>query len=220
MSDISQDSALPDDPIELAAIDPALYFETRTGVPVAEAFRLAYRVAYSRIGSGSSLGEDRAALAEDIAQEAMIAIWAFVRDPRNEVREGQGLIVRITTNKFLDRCRAHKRDRVDRTVRDNSATVLALADTADTAVQALARQMIAEIEAWIPGLPQHLREVAELMWDRDSVSFDLLTYVDAAEQLGINVGTLKSRLHTLRKLFCQHFSEKYRSERPQNGTSC
>lgn len=52
-----------------------------------------------------------------------------------------------------DRCRAHKRDRVDRTVRDNSATVLALADNADTAVQALARQMISEIEAWIPGLP-------------------------------------------------------------------
>lgn len=57
------------------------------------------------------------------------------------------------------------------------------------------------------GPSQHLRDVAELMWDRDSVSFDLLTYVDAAEHLGIELGTLKSRPHALKKLFRQHFSE-------------
>lgn len=122
--------------------------------------------------------------AQDLVQEVLVRVQRGLRNYRpGSLR---GWLSRITTNAFLDDARRRTR-----------RPVVALGDQPDLVLPAAPDAMSVAEAATLPdhvqtalaGLPEEYRVPVVLA---DVVG---LTYADIAEQLGVPVGTVRSRIH-------------------------
>jgi RNA polymerase sigma-70 factor (ECF subfamily) len=135
-----------------------------------------YSVAYRLAGNQSD--------AEDVVQEALLR----VKRGLESYTPGslQGWLARIVTNVFLDETRRRKR-RPQTHLPDDPDRVLAGAPGAD---EALAMETLPDhLQRAITSLPEEFRTAVVLC---DVAG---LTYAEIAEQRGIPVGTVRSRIH-------------------------
>ena len=137
--------------------------------------RLAYGLAYR-------VAQD-ATEAEDIVQEAFLALWRQADRYDGSLGSVRSYLLTIVHRRAIDALRARARRPVRATAIENAA-----ADTADpvevsswTEDRALAAQAMRE-------LPPDQLQVIELTY------FEGLTLVEAAERIGVPVGTAKSRV--------------------------
>lgn len=128
------------------------------------------------------------ALADDLAQEAMLAVWrkAAFFDPAKSA--ASTWIFTIARNLRIDRLRRERRPEVDA---DDPALV---PDTAPAADDALAqRQSGAMLRQALTGLPPEQAQVVTLSFYEDK------PHAEIALRLGIPLGTVKSRLRLAMK---------------------
>lgn len=160
-------------------------------------YKKVYNVAYRATGNH----ED----ASDVAQEAFVRAYLSLPEFRGD-SSFQTWLLRITQNACLDELRRRKRRRVSSldeplSVEDGEMDrQLAVADTADGPEQALERVEIQQaVQESINSLDEEYRVVV-IMRDIQGYSYN-----EIAEVLGINLGTVKSRLnrarHALKEMF-------------------
>ena len=138
-----------------------------------------YRLAYSLCG--------QVAEAEDIVQEVFIATLKGLPNFKGESRLGTWLyrITTLVSGRFIARRSRNQSQEIDLERLSSSA----MADS-----ELLANQVVQAISK----LSFPLRTVLSL------VAIEGLSHQDAAEVLGLPVGTIGSRLHTARKQLAQH----------------
>lgn len=153
-------------------------------------YRKVYNIAYRVIGNP----ED----ASDVAQEAFERAYLSLPEFRGD-SSFQTWLLRITNNACLDELRRRKRRKV--TSLDEPMSVedgemdrqLAIADEADGPEQALERLEVQRVvQESINALDEEYRVVVVM---RDIQGY---SYNEIAETLGINLGTVKSRLNRAR----------------------
>jgi RNA polymerase sigma-70 factor (ECF subfamily) len=135
-----------------------------------------YSVAYRLAGNQSD--------AEDVVQEALLR----VKRGLESYTPGslQGWLARIVTNVFLDETRRRKR-RPQTHLPDDPDRVLAGAPGAD---EVLAMETLPDhLQRTISSLPEEFR-TAVVLCDVAGLS-----YAEIAEQSGVPVGTVRSRIH-------------------------
>ncbi len=141
--------------------------------------------------------------AQDLVQEALTKAWANW----HRYRPGGSLgawLARILINTFISR---HRHQRVVDVTASRSDIAAHLFDEGrmdacsapEEAWQA--EQLSDEVTAALASLPEHYREVVEL------VDLHGLAYREAAEQLACPLGTVMSRLHRARRLLREQLSD-------------
>jgi RNA polymerase sigma-70 factor (ECF subfamily) len=128
------------------------------------------------------------ARAEDIVQDTMLRALRF----EDQFKSGTNLrawVCQVLMSVFLTECRKSKRERraLDNLTRDPCAWTQSDAPVAMRALSASPTQALA-------ALPESYRRAVELVDLQD------LSYREAADRLGVPVGTIMSRLHRGRKL--------------------
>ena len=138
--------------------------------------RFLYTVAYRLTGNDAD--------AQDLVQEVLLR----VRRGLETYQPGslEGWLSRITTNAFLDEVRRRRR-RPTVTLPDDPDRVLAAADDVETALAAT--NLPDDIQAALRSLPEDFR-VAVVLCDVVGLPYD-----EIAEQLGVPIGTVRSRIH-------------------------
>lgn len=138
--------------------------------------RFMYSVAYRLSGNHSD--------AEDVVQESLLRVKrGLVTYTPGSL---EGWLARIVTNVFLDETRRRKR-RPQTALPDDPDRVIVGAPGAD---EALAMQTLPDhLRAALAGLPEDYR-VAVVLCDVAGLS-----YSEIAEQTGVPVGTVRSRVH-------------------------
>jgi RNA polymerase sigma-70 factor (ECF subfamily) len=138
--------------------------------------RFLYTVAYRLTGNGAD--------AEDLVQDVLVR----VRRGLESYRPGslEGWLSRITTNVFLDDVR-RKRRRPTVALPDDPDRVLAGSEDADAALASM--RLPDDVQDALRNLPDEFRAAVVLC---DVVG---LSYEEIADQLGIPVGTVRSRIH-------------------------
>lgn len=132
----------------------------------------------------------------DLVQEALTRAWASWARFEREGSLG-AYLSRILVNAFISR---HRHARVVHAAAARSDLVDHLFDRGRMDAAHAPEQswhggeLSDEILTALAALPEHYREVVEL------VDLDGLAYKDAAERLGIPLGTVMSRLHRARRL--------------------
>jgi RNA polymerase sigma-70 factor, ECF subfamily len=155
--------------------------EAGLGERIAENQRRVFQIAYSVLGN--------AADAEDVAQEAFLRAFqksALLRD----TEKFRGWVNRIVFRLALNRQRGHRR----RLVRDTAWQMNEKRAMVDGVKDAEQLVMLERLRREIERLPEKLRSVLQL---------SIVDEMEAAEVgavLGIPAGTVRSRLHTARKL--------------------
>ncbi|HEY3367756.1 MAG TPA: sigma-70 family RNA polymerase sigma factor [Symbiobacteriaceae bacterium] len=159
--------------------------------------RKVYNIAYRLTGNH----ED----ASDVAQEAYIRAYSSLPEFRGD-SSFQTWLIRIVNNACLDELRKRRRQRV--TSLDEPLTVddgevdrqLAVADPTDNPEQALERVEIQRaVQESIDALDEEYRVVVVM---RDIQGY---SYNEIADALGINLGTVKSRLNRARNALKEMF---------------
>ena len=145
--------------------------------------RRVFQIAYSVLGNSAD--------AEEVAQETFLRAYQNFRWLR-DAEKFSNWVNRIAFRLALNRQRGTQR----RLARDTAwhATV---PEATDGAQDAENRMMLEELRAAINGLPEKLRGVLQL---------SLVEEMDAASVgavLGVPAGTVRSRLHTARKLLLE-----------------
>jgi len=147
-----------------------------------------YRVAYSITRNNAD--------AEDLVQDTLLR--AFRAIERFDGRYPRAWLLTIMRNAQVNRVRRkrpelmHDPDETMSRVADESA------DAADAETQLMDREFEAPIEAALAALPPKFRRVVEL------VDLNELSYQEAADVLGIPLGTVMSRLHRARRNIRTH----------------
>ncbi|MDQ1293733.1 MAG: hypothetical protein QG608_1614 [Actinomycetota bacterium] len=127
-------------------------------------------------------------VAEEALQDTFLAVWqaAGTFQGRSSVK---GWILGITRRKIHDR------------MRGKHATLLPVEEahgvpdpSPGPETDVINRAGAAALQAQIEGLPEHLRTTLAL------VTVEELPYTEVAQVLGIPIGTVKSRMSTVRKL--------------------
>jgi RNA polymerase sigma-70 factor (ECF subfamily) len=148
---------------------------------IAENQRRVFQIAYSVLGN--------AADAEDVAQEAFLRACqksALLRD----TEKFRGWVNRIVFRLALNRLRGHRR----RLVRDTAWQMNETRGMVDGAKDAEQQVMLEKLRKEMDGLPEKLRSVLQLSVVEE------MEAADVGAVLGIPAGTVRSRLHTARKL--------------------
>lgn len=162
---------------------------------IAQYEKKVYNLAYRLTGNH----ED----ASDVAQEAFIRVYNSLPEFRGDSSFATWLY-RIVNNVGMDELRKRKRQRVTSlddtvTVEDGEMT-RQLADHADGPEQALERvETQRAVQESISALDEEYRMVV-VMCDLQGYSYN-----EIAETLGINLGTVKSRLHRARQALKEKF---------------
>lgn len=129
--------------------------------------------------------------AEDLVQDSLLRAYRAI--DRFDGRYPRAWLLTILRNAQINRVR-RKRPEL---LRDPDATMARVADTSvdgKTAEELVVDQGFdPEVEAAFEGLPEKFRTVVQL------VDIDGLSYQEAADRVGIPVGTIMSRLHRARK---------------------
>lgn len=148
-----------------------------------QAFRLLFAHFAPRIKSFLLKQKMSDEMAEDLTQEVMVTVWqkAHLFDPA-KARLSTWMF-RIARNKFIDKVRRQKYVEVDV---DNHIQSMEATDKTDEPVIQMQDQT--RIMAALKILKPDLRKVIELSFYRD------LSHSQIAEQLGLPLGTVKSRI--------------------------
>lgn len=129
--------------------------------------------------------------AEDLVQDTLIRAYGAIE--RFDGRYPRAWLLTIMRNAQINRVR-RKRPEL---MRDPDETMSRIADEsadgADAETQLVDAEFEAPIEAALAALPDKFRQVVEL------VDLNQLSYQEAADALGIPVGTVMSRLHRARR---------------------
>ena len=147
--------------------------------------RALYRHAARIVGPGAD--------AEDVVQDALISAWKSMRS-----FEGTNLrawLFRIVTNRALDRVRARRRRPelpLDPPEDDDISWAEPAAQGPDLADIASGREALAVVEQALTNVPEEQRAALLL---RDVEGF---AYEEIALMTGVEVGTVKSRIHRAR----------------------
>lgn len=137
--------------------------------------RLAFSLAYRVVGDPES--------AEEVVQEAFLAIWRRAETYRPERGNVRGWLLTVVRNRAIDVLRA--REARPRTTEIGDLQLPA----ADDPVQAaLATSSATAVRAAVASLPNDQRTAVELAY------FVGLAYPEIATRLGVPLGTIKSRL--------------------------
>src|SRR5438128_7198877 len=154
------------------------------GARVAENQRRVFQIAYSVLGNSAD--------AEDVAQEAFLRAYQKF-DSLREAEKFRAWVNRIVFRLALNRKRGYRR-RLERDTAWQSMESPAMVDGAKEAEQQV---MLDRLRKEIERLPAKLRSVLQL---------SLVEEMDAADVgvvLGIPAGTVRSRVHTARKLLLE-----------------
>lgn len=159
-------------------------FEAGFATRVAENQRRVFQIAYSVLGNSAD--------AEEVAQEAFLSAYRNFQTLRDAERF-RGWVNRIAFRLALNRRRGTRR----RMLRDTVWHVDSTPQATDGEKHAEDRLMLDHLRHAIEKLPGKLRRVLQL---------SVVEEMDAAEVgavLGIPAGTVRSRLHTARKLLLE-----------------
>jgi len=148
-----------------------------------QAFRLLFSYFAPRIKSFLLKQKITSEVAEDLTQEVMVTLWqkAHMFDP-SKARLSTW-IFRIARNKFIDRVRKQKYIEVDV---DDHVQAMVAPEKTDTEV--IQNQDRTRIMLAMNILKPELRSVIELSFYQD------LSHSQISEQLGLPLGTVKSRM--------------------------
>jgi RNA polymerase sigma-70 factor, ECF subfamily len=160
--------------------DPGAGFSER----IAENQRRVFQIAYSVLGNSAD--------AEDVAQEAFLrAYQKFAL--LHEAEKFRGWVNRIVFRLALNRQRSHRR----RLTRDTAWQMTETRMMVDGAKDAEQLVMLDRLRGKIERLPEKLRSVLQLSLAEE------MEAADVGAVLGIPEGTVRSRLHTARKLLLE-----------------
>ena len=147
--------------------------------------RALYRHAARIVGPGAD--------AEDVVQDALISAWKSMRS--FEGTNFRAWLFRIVTNRALDRVRARRRRPelpLDPPEDDDISWAEPAAQGPDLADIASGREALAVVEQALANVPEEQRAALLL---RDVEGF---AYEEIALMTGVEVGTVKSRIHRAR----------------------
>ncbi len=155
-----------------------------------------YRVAYSITRNNAD--------AEDLVQDTLLRAYRAIE--RFDGRYPRAWLLTIMRNAQVNRVR-RKRPEL---MRDPEETMSRIADesaeAADAESQLMDQGFEAPIESALRALPEKFRKVVEL------VDLNELSYQEAADALGIPVGTVMSRLHRARRNIRAHLETSQAEE--------
>ena len=158
--------------------------EAGFGERIAENQRRVFQIAYSVLGNSAD--------AEDVAQEAFLRAYQKFASLR-EAEKFRAWVNRIVFRLALNRKRGYRRRLARDTAWQSVETVTMVDGAKETEQQLMLDRLRKEIER----LPKKLRNALQL---------SLVEEMDAAEVgavLGIPAGTVRSRIHTARKLLLE-----------------
>jgi RNA polymerase sigma-70 factor (ECF subfamily) len=158
--------------------------EAGFGERIAENQRRVFQIAYSVLGNSAD--------AEDVAQEAFLRAFQKFNSLR-EAEKFRWWINRIVFRLALNRRRGYRRG----LVRDTAWQIAVTPEMVDGAKVVEQRVMLDRLRREIERLPEKFRRVLQLL---------LVEEMDAADVgavLGIPAGTVRSRVHTARKLLLE-----------------
>lgn len=158
--------------------------ETGFGHRVSENQRRVFQIAYGVLGNPAD--------AEDVAQETFLRAYQKFASLR-EADKFRAWVNRISFRLALNRQRGHRRGMA----RDHAWHVEETVSTVDGAGKAEQQVMLNQMRVEIEGLPEKLRSVLQLSLAEE------MEAEDVGEVLGIPAGTVRSRLHTARKLLLE-----------------
>jgi RNA polymerase sigma-70 factor (ECF subfamily) len=137
--------------------------------------------------------------AEDLVQDTMLRAYRAIG--RFDGRHPRAWLLTIMRNAQINRVR-RKRPEL---MRDPGAMMARIAsedkDNADPEAQVLDQGYDASIESALNALPERFRAVVEL------IDVQALHYQEAADVLGVPIGTIMSRLHRARKRIRNHLEQ-------------
>jgi RNA polymerase sigma-70 factor (ECF subfamily) len=145
--------------------------------------RRVFQIAYGVLGNSAD--------AEEVAQEVFLRAYQKFRSLRDP-QKFRGWVNRISFRLALNRQRGLRRRMVRDTAWHDSAI-----DTLDGAKNAEDRVLAEKLRTQIEQLPEKCRRVLQLSIVED------MDATDVAAILGIPSGTVRSRLHTARKLLLE-----------------
>jgi len=148
---------------------------------VAENQRRVFQIAYSVLGNSAD--------AEDVAQEAFLRAYQKL-DSLREAEKFRAWVNRLVFRLALNRKRGHWR----RLARDTDWQGTARPTTVDGMKEAERHVMLDRLRSEMERLPEKLRCVLQLSVVEE------MEAEDVGAVLGIPAGTVRSRLHTARKL--------------------
>ena len=158
--------------------------EARFGARVTENQRRVFHIAYGILGN--------AADAEEVAQEAFLRAYRRFSSLR-EADKFRAWVNRIVFRLALNRQRGMRR----RLTRETEWHATGQSDSTDGARNVEDRERVEQLRKEIAALPDRLRSVLQLSIVED------MDAADVGEVLGIPAGTVRSRLHTARKLLLE-----------------
>lgn len=144
------------------------------------------------------------ALAEDIAQQALLNLWRRSAKEPLDVRSVEAYIRGTVNNLIADDWTRTKREREKLGHRVDYDAVMSTRGDNDVERDVLDSSLVDSVTAAIADLPDKLRAVVDLLWDPRAVDFSARPQAEVARILGINPGTVKSRLFTARNLLAEH----------------
>lgn len=158
-------------------------------------------------------------LAEDVFQATFLQI--FLKSERfDPERKFRPWLYTVATNQAIDAQRRNKRHHhasLQKGVRYSEemegVSLLDVLPTAEPTPEEMveAKERAAKIREFVEGLPKHLRDVIHLIY------YDAIKYREAAEILGLPVGTVKSRLHTAMKRMAAWIYENNKEDGEKGG---
>jgi RNA polymerase sigma-70 factor (ECF subfamily) len=158
--------------------------EAGFGERIAENQRRVFQIAYSVLGNSAD--------AEDVSQEAFLRAYQKFASLR-EAEKFRAWVNRIVFRLALNRRRGHGR----RLARDTVWQATESSGIVDGAKYAEQRVMLDRLRKEIERLPEKLRSVLQLSLVEDMEAGDV------GAVLGVPAGTVRSRMHTARKLLLE-----------------
>lgn len=154
------------------------------GQRIAENQRRVFQIAYSVLGNSAD--------AEDVSQEAFLRAYQKF-DGLREAEKFRAWVNRIVFRLALNRKRGHRR----RLARDSAWQGMETQPVVDGVKQAEHQVMLDRLRKEVDRLPEKLRSVLQLSLVEE------MEPTDVGAVLGIPAGTVRSRLHTARKLLLE-----------------
>lgn len=151
------------------------------------------------------LGTD-AAMSEEVAQEAMVMVWRKAESFDRKQASAATWIFTIARNKRIDRLRRERRPELDP---NDPALVPDAPDAADRSIEV--QQTEESLRSAIEKLPQEQSELIRAAYFEDK------THREIADQRGIPLGTVKSRIRLALARLRQEIDGFDTDPRPSSG---
>lgn len=132
-----------------------------------------------------------AATADDIVQDVLIAVWRYAAIFTPERGTFRSWVLQIARNRILNEVRSRQRRRIEPGAWPDEVTVDRLRDGSPGPDEETSRILVqAQVRNAVAQLPPPQREVLDLAFFKD------LTHRQVATELGVPLGTAKSRIRS------------------------